>query len=109
MLTPHEFFSRFKQFGNPYAQEFFQRLPEKQIGWLIEGDEEWPLLEHWMNRQKRDGLDPEVFHDMQLPELVCRECTDFTRPEESDPFCMKWGKTIPERILPTGCKEWRPS
>lgn len=109
MPTPHEFFTRFKHVGHPYAQEFFNRLPEDQIGWLIEGDEEWPLLEHWMNRQKRDGLDPEIFHDMQLPELVCRECADYTKPEDSPPFCMNRLKAIPERILTKGCNDWRPA
>lgn len=109
MLKPHEFFTRFRQVAGHDAQAFFQRLPEDEIDWLI-NDEAWPLLEHWIHRCQRDGLaDEPIQHDMQLPELVCRECSEYTKPDDSPPFCMNRQKPIPERILTTGCNDWSPA
>jgi hypothetical protein len=107
MLTPHEFFTRFKAIGGADAQQFFQRLPEEQIGWLIE-DDAWGLCEHWMHSQRLDGFTDPIQHDMKVPELVCHECAEYTRPDESDPYCMNRQKPIPTRILTTGCNDWRP-
>jgi len=108
MLSPHEFFTRFKAIGGHDAQAYFQRLPEEQIGWLIE-DDAWPLCEHWIQRQQREGLDTVIHHDMKIPDMICRACTDYTQPEDAAPFCMKWSKAIPERILTNGCNQWRPA
>jgi hypothetical protein len=109
MLTPHSFFTRFREVAGHDAQAFFQRLPPEEIDWLI-NDEAWPLLEHWIARVRQDGFEGEpIQHDMSIPELICRECTDYTKPEDTAPYCMNRQKPIPDRILKTGCNDWRPA
>lgn len=105
-LTPHEFVTRFRRVAGVNAESVYARLPDDQLGWLIDG-EAWPLFEHWATVGGWP-LDDVCRRD-RLPVIECASCQEFTRPDNADRFCMKHLKSIPEKIFPIGCKNWSPA